>query len=49
MNHFLSVLNHSKESKFRFFDKHGVGNYLIHECKTKHDEHVEITVRYIYE
>lgn len=34
-------------SLFRFFDKHGVGNYLLNECKTKSDEHVEIAVRYM--
>jgi hypothetical protein len=41
----FSIHIESSRSIFRFFDKHGVGNYLIHECKTKPDEHVEITVR----
>ncbi|CAF2514305.1 unnamed protein product [Rotaria sp. Silwood2] len=26
----------------RFFDKHGIDNYLLHGCKVKSDEHVQI-------
>jgi hypothetical protein len=29
----------------RFFDKHGLDNYLLNGCKAKTDEHVEISVR----
>jgi len=32
----------------RFFDKHGLDNYLLNGCKAKSDEHVEITVRNIF-
>ena len=30
--------------KARFFDKHGLDNYIINGCKAKVDEHVEIAV-----
>lgn len=29
----------------RFFDKHGIDNYLLNGSKAKTDEHVEISVR----